>query len=339
MMKSGLEGLVAPVALHRATLAAALSTALAAAVVAPLSAHAQAFPSKPIRFVAAFPAGGPSDIVTRAVGRRLSEMLGQPVVIDNRAGAGGHIAAENIARSAPDGYSLLLAGSFVTIGPSLYRKLGYDVNRDFTAIGLVAQNQYLLVTHPSVPAKNVKELIALARSRPGQMTYGSSGVGAPPHLAGELFKAMAKVDVLHVPYKGAAPVLADLMGGQIDFYFGGISGALPYARNGKLRALAVTGQARSSQLKEIPTVSESGLPGYDITTWFGLVTAAGVPKPIVDTLNDALRKMVAEPEMRRFLDAQGLDPVSSTPEEFASFMRAEVPKFAAIAKAAGLKPE
>lgn len=305
----------------------------------PLAASAQAFPAKPIRFVAAFPAGGPSDIVTRAVGRRLSEMLGQPVVIDNRAGAGGHIAAENIARSAPDGYSLLLAGSFVTIGPSLYKKLGYDVNRDFTAIGLVAQNQYLLVSHPSVPAKNVKELIALARSRPGQMTYGSSGVGAPPHLAGELFKAMAKVDVLHVPYKGAAPVLADLMGGQIDFYFGGISGALPYARNGKLRALAVTGRTRSSQLKDVPTVAESGLPGYDITTWFGLVSSAGVPKPIVDTLNDALRRMVAEPEMRRFLDAQGLDPVSSTPEEFASFMRAEVPKFAAIAKAAGLQPE
>ena len=190
-----------------------------------------------------------------------------------------------------------------------------------------------------MPAKNVKELIALARSRPGQMTYGSSGVGAPPHLAGELFKAMAKVDVLHVPYKGAAPVLADLMGGQIDFYFGGISGALPYARNGKLRALAVTGRTRSSQLKDVPTVAESGLPGYDITTWFGLVSSAGVPKPIVDTLNDALRRMVAEPEMRRFLDAQGLDPVSSTPDEFASFMRAEVPKFAAIAKAAGLQPE
>ena len=311
----------------------------AAPLLLPLPASAQAFPAKPIRFVAAFPAGGPSDIVTRAVGRRLSEMLGQPVVIDNRAGAGGHIAAENIARSAPDGYSLLLAGSFVTIGPSLYKKLGYDVNRDFTAIGLVAQNQYLLVSHPSVPAKNVKELIALARSRPGQMTYGSSGVGAPPHLAGELFKAMAKVDVLHVPYKGAAPVLADLMGGQIDFYFGGISGALPYARNGKLRALAVTGRTRSSQLKDVPTVAESGLPGYDITTWFGLVSSAGVPKPIVDTLNDALRKMVAEPDMRKFLDAQGLDPISSTPEEFASFMRAEVPKFAAIAKAAGLQPE
>ncbi|MCA3150324.1 MAG: tripartite tricarboxylate transporter substrate binding protein, partial [Rhodocyclaceae bacterium] len=262
-----------------------------------------------------------------------------PVVIDNRAGAGGHIAAENIARSAPDGYSLLLAGSFVTIGPSLYKKLGYDVTRDFTAIGLVAQNQYLLVSHPSVPAKNVKELIALARSRPGQMTYGSSGVGAPPHLAGELFKTMAKIDVLHVPYKGAAPVLADLMGGQIDFYFGGISGALPYARNGKLRGLAVTGRTRSSQLKDVPTVAESGLPGYDITTWFGLVSSAGVPKPIVDTLNDALRKMVAEPDMRKFLDAQGLDPISSTPEEFASFMRAEVPKFAAIAKAAGLQPE
>lgn len=319
--------------------ASTLTLSLAAALSVPQGTSAQAFPTKPIRFVAAFPAGGPSDIVTRAVGRRLSEMLGQPVVIDNRAGAGGHIAAENIARSAPDGYSLLLAGSFVTIGPSLYKKLGYDVTRDFTAIGLVAQNQYLLVSHPSVPAKNVKELIALARSRPGQMTYGSSGVGAPPHLAGELFKAMAKVDVLHVPYKGAAPVLADLMGGQIDFYFGGISGALPYARNGKLRALAVTGRTRSSQLKEIPTVSESGLPGYDITTWFGLVSSAGVPKPIVDTLNDALRRMVAEPEMRRFLDAQGLDPVSSTPDEFASFMRAEVPKFAAIARAASLQPE
>ena len=302
-------------------------------------AAAQAYPAKPIRFVAAYPAGGPSDIVARAIGRRLSEMLGQPVVVENRAGAAGHIGAENVARSAPDGYSLLLGGSYVTIGPSLYRKLAYDVAKDFTAIGLVAQNQYLLVTHPSVPANNTRELVQLARRNPGKLNYGSSGAGAPPHLAGELFKSMAQVEVAHIPYKGATPALTDLIGGQIDFYFGGISGALPHARSGKVRALAVTGRQRSSQLPEVPTVAESALPGYDITTWFGLLSAAGTPRAVVDTLNDALRRMIAEPAMRTYLAAQGLEPVTSTPDEFAAFIRSEIPKFAKIARAAGLEPQ
>jgi len=304
-----------------------------------LPAAAQSYPVKPIRFVAAYPAGGPSDIVTRAIGKRLSEMLGQPVVVENRAGAGGHIGAENVARSAPDGYSLLLGGSYVTIGPALYRKLGYDVSKDFTAIGLVAQNQYLLVSHPSVPAKNVRELIDLARRSPGKLNYASSGAGAPPHLAGELFKSMAKVDVAHIPYKGATPALTDLIGGQVDFYFGGISGALPHARSGKIRALAVTGRNRSGQLPDVPTVAESGLPGYDITTWFGVLSAAGTPRPIVDTLNAALRKMIGEQGTREYLLAQGLDPMSSTPDELAAFIRSEIPKFAKIAKAAGLEPQ
>lgn len=312
---------------------------LTAATLGATSLWAQSYPARPIRFVAAFPAGGPSDIVARAVGKRLSELLGQPVVIENRSGAGGHIGAENVARAAPDGYSLLLGGSFLTIGPSLYRKLGYDVHRDFTAIGLVAINQYLLVVHPSVPAKSVRDLIQVARGRPGQLNYASSGLGAPPHLAGELFRTMAKIDIVHVPYKGATPALTDLIGGQVDLYFGGISGALPHARGGCIRAVAVTGRQRSSQLPDVPTVAESGLAGYDITTWFGLVSAAGVPRPIVDTLNGALRRMGGEAELRGYLDAQGLDPASSTPEEFAAFIKSEIPKFAAIAKAAGLQPQ
>jgi len=310
----------------------------ASALAVAVPAAAQTYPNRPIRFVAAFPAGGPSDIVTRAVGNRLSQLLGQPVIVENRGGAGGHIGAENVARSAPDGYSLLLGGSYLTIGPALHKKLGYDVS-ELTAIGLVALNQYLLVTHPSVPAKNVAELIKLARSRPGQLNYGSSGLGAPPHLAGELFKTVAKIDIVHVPYKGATPALIDLMSGQIDFYFGGISGALPHARSGKLRALAVTGRTRSSELKDVPTVAESGLPGYDITTWFGIVGPAGIAQPVVDTLAGAVRKIVADPEMQKFLASQGLEPATSTPTEFAAFIRAEVPKFAAIAKAAGLQQE
>ena len=302
-------------------------------------ALAQAYPAKPVRFIAGFPAGGPSDIVTRAVAKRMSELLGQPVVVENRSGAGGHIAVEAVAKSLPDGYTILLAGSFLTIGPSLNPKLPYDPVRDLAPIGLIARNQYLLVVHPAVPAKNAKELIALARSRPGKLNYGSSGVGAPPHLATELMKTMARIDAVHVPYKGATPAIADLIGGHIDFYVGGISGLIPHARSGKLRALAVTGAKRSSELPDVPTIAEAAIPGYDISTWFGVVAPAETPKDIVSRLNATIVKIIGEKDTQTYLVAQGLEPATSTPEELARIIRDEIPKFARIVKAAGIKPE
>ena len=299
----------------------------------------ETYPAKPMRFIAGFPAGGPSDIVTRAVAKRMSELMGQPVIVENRAGAGGHIAVEALVKAPPDGYTILLAGSFVTIGPSLNSRLPYDPVRDLAAVGLIARNQYLLVVHPAVPAKTVKELIALARSRPGQLNYGSSGVGAPPHLATELLKSMARIDAVHVPYKGATPAIADLIGGHIDFYIGGTSGLIPHVRSGKLRALAVTGAKRSSELPDVPTIAESALPGYDISTWFGVVAPAKMPPAIVMRLNATLVKIVDEKETHTYLSAQGLEPATSTPEELARIIRDEIPKFAKIVKAAGLEPE
>ena len=303
------------------------------------TALAQPYPTKAIRFIAAFPAGGPSDIVARAIGKRMSELLGQPVIIENRVGAGGNIGAEAVAKSAPDGYTILLGGSYLTIAPSLYRKLAFDPEKDFAPIGLAVSNQYVLVTHPSVPAKNVKELIKLAKAAPGRLNYGSAGIGSPPHLAGELLKTMAGIDAGHIPYKGATPALMDLIGGHIDFYFGGISGALPQIKTGKVHALAVTSSRRSSQLPDVLTMAEAALPGYDITTWFGLLAPAGTSRDVLVRLNHVIVAMVSEPEMRNYLVAQGVDPFTSTPEQFGDYIRTEIPKFAKIVKAAGIRPE
>lgn len=311
----------------------------AALTAAGFPAHAQLFPSKPIRFVAAFPAGGPSDIVARAVGKRMAEVLGQPVVVENRTGAGGNIGAEAVAKAAPDGYTVLLGGSYVTIAPSLYRKPPFDPVRDFAPVSLIVSNQYVLVTHPSVPARSVKELIKVARAQPGRLNYGSPGPGSPPRLCAELFKSMAGVDMVSIPYKGATPALVDMMGGHIDVYFGGISGTLPPIAANKVRALAVTSSRRSAQLPEVPTVAEAALPGYDITTWFGLLAPAGTPRDVVNRLNAAIVSIVGEPEMKNYLIGQGVDPVTNTPEQFATHIRGEVPKFARIVKAAGIEPE
>jgi len=312
---------------------------LLAALLGAGTAVAQPYPARAIRLVAGFPPGGPSDIVSRALARRMNELLGQPVVVENRSGAGGHIAAELVARAAPDGYTVLLGGSFITIGPSLYRKLAYDVLRDFAPIGLVVSNQYLLVVHPSVPAKNVRDLIAIARRQPGRLNYASAGLGSPPHLSAELMKAMAKLEIVHVPYKGATPALVDLISGQVDLYFGGISAAMPHAKAGRLRALGVTGSKRSTELPEVPTIAEAGLPGYEIATWFGLVAPAGTPAPVVERLNETLKRIVGEPDTRAYLISQGVDPITSSPAEFAALIKSEIPKFARIVKAAGIEPE
>jgi tripartite-type tricarboxylate transporter receptor subunit TctC len=303
------------------------------------SATAQSFPTKPIRFIAAFPAGGPSDIVARAIGKRMSEVLGQAVVIENRTGAGGNIGAEAVANAPPDGHTVLLGGSFVTIAPSLYAKPPFDPVRDFAPISLIVSNQYVLVIHPSIPARNVKELIQRAKARPGTLNYASTGPGSPPRLCGELFKSMAGIDMVNITYKGATPALIDMMGGHIDVYFGGISGTLPPIASNKVRPLAVTSSRRSSQLPGIPTIAEAALPGYDITTWFGLLAPAGTPRDIVNKLNSVIVSIVNEPEMKNYLIGQGVDPITNTPEQFAAYIRSEVPKFAQIVKAAGIKPE
>ena len=311
--------------------------------VAPLAAiggvNAQTFPTKPIRFIAAFPAGGPSDIVARAIGKRMAEVLGQPVVIDNRPGAGGNIGAEAVAKSPPDGYTVLLGGSYVTIAPSLYAKPPFDPVRDFAPISLIVSNQYVLVIHPSVPARDVRDLIRLANAQPGRLNYASTGPGSPPRLCGELFKSMAGIEMVNIAYKGATPALIDMIGGHIDVYFGGISGTLPPIASNKVRALAVTSSRRSSQLPAVPTVAEAALPGYDITTWFGLLAPAGTPREIVNKLNSVIVAIVNEPAMNHYLIGQGVDPVTNTPEQFAAYIKNEVPKFAQIVKAAGIKPE
>ena len=313
--------------------------ALGAMLVIGGSALAQAFPTKPIRFVAAFPAGGPSDIVARAMAKRMSEVLGQPVIVDNRTGAGGNIGAEAVAKAPPDGYTVLLGGSYVIIAPALYLKPQFDQIRDFAPIGLIVSNQYVLVTHPSVPARSVRDLIKVAKAQPGKLNYASTGPGSPPRLAGELFKSMAGVDMVNISYKGATPALIDMIGGHIDVYFGGISGTLPPIASNKIRPLAVTSTKRSSQLPEIPTVAEAALPGYDITTWFGLLAPAGTPREIVNKLNAVIIGIVNEKEMTNYLIGQGVDPVTNTPDQFAAYIKNEVPKFAKIVKAAGITPE
>lgn len=301
--------------------------------------NAQPYPVKPVRFVTAFPAGGPSDIVARAFGKRMAEIMGQPVVIDNRAGAGGNIGVEYVAKSAADGYTLLLGGSFMSIAPSLHRKLPFDPEKDFAPIALLVANQYVLAVHPSVPAANVKDLIKLAKARPGQIKYASAGIGSPPHLSGELFMAMAGIALSHIPYKGATPALVDLMGGHIDCYFGGIAGVLPHIRSGKVRALAVTSEKRSSQLPEMPTIAEAALPGYDVTTWFGMLAPAATPKDIITRISVVVLGIVNEPESKTYLTAQGVEPFAGGPERLAAYFRAEIPKFARVIKAAGIKPE
>jgi tripartite-type tricarboxylate transporter receptor subunit TctC len=318
-----------------------LLTAGAIAVTALLAGavRAQPYPVKSIRFVAAFPAGGPSDIVARAVGRRMSEVLGQPVIIDNRTGAGGNIGAEIVAKSPPDGYTVLLGGSYLTIAPSLYKKPPFDPVADFAPISLVVSNQYVLVTHLSVPARTVRELIKLAQAQPGKLNYGSTGPGSPPRLCAELFKSMAGIDMVNITYKGATPALIDMLGGHIDVYFGGISGTLPPIAANKLRALAVTSAKRSSQLPQVPTVAEAALPGYDITTWFGLMAPAGTPREIVNRLNAVIVAIVGETDLKNYLSGQGVEPVTNTPEQFAAHIKSEVPKFAKIVRAAGIAPE
>ncbi len=309
------------------------------AVLALPTALAQNYPTRPIRVIVGYPAGGANDIIARAAGVRMSDLLGQAIVVDNRGGGGGTIGADVVAKSPPDGYTLLMAAGAHALAPSLYLRLPYDIVTDFAPISVVATGAYLLAVHPSLPVHSVKELIALAKARPGQLNFGSPGTGAPPHLSGELFNSMAGTKMTHVAYKGDAPALIDLIGGHIDLTFMTLSATAPYVISGKLRGLGVTGSRRSGMVPNLPTIAEAGLPGYEMTTWWGLLAPAKTPADIVTRLHDAVAKTVAENEFKSRLSAQGLDVESNTPEQFAAFIKASKDKYSRLAKAAGVKPE
>ena len=318
-------------------LLSALSIACLACAV--LDSLAQPYPAKPIRMVVGFAAGGATDATARIVSQKLSEQLGQPVVVENRTGAGGSIATERVATSPADGYTLLLMPASGAIDSALRAKLPYDLERDFAPVSLVVIGAYVLVVHPSVPVRNVAELTALARTRPGKLNYGSAGIGSTMHLAAELYKLMAKVEVVHVPYKGGADSVVANAAGQVDMSFPTLTTAVPLINAGKLRALAVTTAKRASLAPEIPTLDESGLKGYDRNGWFGVLAPAGVPKDIVARLNAVIAKAVNTVEMKESLSRQGFEPQTGTPEQFAALIRGEIAQNAKLIRLAGIKAE
>ncbi len=287
-----------------------------------------------------YPPGGSADILARAIGQKAGEDLGQSVVIENRPGAGTVIGTEALARSAPDGYSVMMGTvSSHAINPALSAKLPFDPLKDFTPISLVASIPFAMIVHPSVPAKSVQELVSLANAKPGQLNYSSAGNGTSNHLAGELLKSMAGIDIVHVPYKGSAPALNDLIAGQVSLMFDLVLTAAPHIRSGAVRGLAVTGAQRSAVLPELPTVAESGIPGYEVSAWFGIFAPAGVPQPAVRRLNAEFVKAMREPDLRQRLASQGADVLTSTPEEFSAYLRSEIDKWARVVKASGMKPD
>ena len=318
--------------MHRRCHLAALLLALAC------TAQAQDYPAKPIRLLVGSSAGGPIDFSARLAAQKLTDALGQTVVVDNRTGASGTIATDYVAKATPDGYTLLM-GSAATlcITPAIYPKIPYNTLSDFAPVSTVSGVSYLLVVHPALPAKSPAEFIALAKARPGELRFGSAGSGSVTHLGVELFRSMAGIQVLHVPYKGAAVALIDLIGGQLDFMFDSLLTSIPHVKAGRLRALAQTGLKRSSLLPELPTVAETVLPGFEVGTWFGVVAPARTPRAIVAKLNAALVKGLHDPATRERLTAQGLDTIGNTPEEFAQLIRSEFPKWAKVVKLAGAK--
>jgi tripartite-type tricarboxylate transporter receptor subunit TctC len=314
---------------------------LVAALVAslPVAATGQSpYPSKAIRYVVPFPAGGPLDIVARALGQALNRSWGQPVIVDNRPGAGGNIGAELVARAPADGYTILMgAVSTHAINVTLYSKLPYDPVRDFAPVTLLTSVPNVLVVHPAVPAHNVRELIALAKSKPGQLNFASGSTGSAGHLAGELFKTMAGVDMTHIPYKGAAPAVVDLLAGHVSLMFDNLASALPNINANRVRALAVTTLRRSPFLPGVPTISESGLRGFDIGTWFGIFAPAGTPVEVVDKLNAEVTRILGTPAMKDRLASLGAEPQPTTPAQFGVYVKSEMTKYAVIIRKSGAK--
>jgi tripartite-type tricarboxylate transporter receptor subunit TctC len=310
-----------------------------AALLAPALAHAQtaAFPSKPIRLIVPYPPGGGSDTIARPLAQRLAENLKQQVVVDNRGGAGGNIGMEIAAKSPPDGHTIVFAlTAQLAVNPALYRKLPYDPIRDFEPITLLATGPYVLVVHPSLPVKNVKELIALARARPGQITYASSGSGSGGHLANELLNSMAKVKMLHIPYKGGGPALVDLLAGNVQVLFSTWVAGKPHIDSGRIRALGVSTAKRLSGV-DIPTVAESGVPGFDAGVWYAYLAPAGTPRDVVSKLNAEILRAASHPDFKQVLSRAAIEPVGSTPEELARFMKIELAKWAKVVKDANVQ--
>jgi tripartite-type tricarboxylate transporter receptor subunit TctC len=291
-------------------------------------AAAQTYPTRPIRFIVPYPAGGPADILGRVIGQKLTAKWSQQVVVDNRAGANTIIGMELTARAAPDGYTMILATTAMAINAAIVAKLPYDSAKDFTAITNLVSASFVLVVHPSIPVRDLKGLIALAKSKPGQIVFGSGGTGSPTHVSGELLKSMAGIDLVHVPYKGMAPALSDVLAGHISVLFSDPLVMLPYVKQGKVRALGVSGSARFPAAREIPTLAESGLPGYESGIWYGILAPAGMSKPLVDTLNTALVQLVKEPDVQERLASLGTTVIADSPEHFAAFIQAELVKWA-----------
>ena len=317
-----------------------IRTAVATALLFAAGAHAQVYPVKPVRLVIPFAPGGGSDLVGRMLAQKLSVALGQQFLPENRAGAGGRIGTELVARAAPDGYTLLMATSSVmATAPALYAKLGFNMPRDFAMITMVGQTAHALVLHPSVPARSVKELIAVARRQPGNITYASSGAGGPGHLSGELFDAMAGVKTTHVAYKGSGPATLSVVGGETHLMFSNIVPALPPIRNGRLRAIGVGSITRSILLPDVPTVSESGLPGFDVRQFYAVLAPAGLPRDLVARLNDAIIKAMQAPDTKERLLTDGTEVLTSTPEELEKIILVEIAKWTKVIKQAGITGE
>jgi tripartite-type tricarboxylate transporter receptor subunit TctC len=311
-----------------------ISLALVAALAA-AGAAAQGYPAKPVKIIVPYPPGGPTDIVARVVAQKLSEQTGQQFVVDNRGGGGGNIGAEAVARSGADGYTLLVATTAHAINRTLFKNLGYDLKKDFAPISQLTAGPLVIVANPALPAKNVKELIAVAKARPGDLAFASSGNGQSTHLAAELFNTMAGTKMTHVPYKGSAPALTDTMGGQVSLFFDTMLSAMPHVRSGKLKALAVTSAARSPAAPDIPTVAESGLPGYEAIAWNGLLAPAGTPKEVIARLSAEVRKTLELAEIKERFAAQGFAAAWSSPEQYAAFLDNEVDKWAKVVKVSG----
>ena len=303
------------------------------------SAHAQGFPGKPVHIVVPFPPGGGTDVVARTVAPKMQEILGQAVLVENRAGAGGNIGTEFVAKSAADGYTLLVASAATAINNTLAKNISWDLTRDFSPVVLLVLNQSLLAVHPSVPATNVRELIALAKAKPGQLTFASYGNGSSAHLIGELFKMMAGVDLLHVPYKGAAPAVNDLLGGQVSMLFADVAAILPHAKAGKVRPLGIGSAKRFGGLPDVPTIAEAGVPGFEGGGFLGLVAPAGTPREAINALNGAALKSLATPEVNERLNALASPPVGESPEYFGGFLRGEIDKWARVIRAGNIKSD
>lgn len=304
------------------------------------AAHGQVYPTKPIRMIVAYPPGGGTDIIGRMIAQKLGETLGQSVVVENRGGASGNIGTELAARAAPDGYTVLMGNVAPNaINVSLFKNLPSDPVADFAPVSLVASTPNILVVHPSTPARTVKEVVALAKAKPGTLNFASAGVGSSSHLAGELFRILAGADIVHVPYKGAGPAMIDVLSGRVQLYFATMPAAMPHLKSGKLAPVAVTSAKRSQTLPELPTIAESGVPGYEASTWYGVLAPAHTPNAVIVRLHGEIVKILADPALRGRLADQGFEPVGNSPEEFGAYIESEIAKWGKVIRDAGIRPE